>query len=463
MSRQQQNPASESSEITGLVHRNIELEAEIRHINEQLAEAQNTIRCLATTFSNQQAQDVGAQISDLAAQLERVQIENIHLKQQIGLTQGFGPELDFDVPSHAGGLGVTQSATAGQSPGDYTSASGSGQIPEDLLTFSDRDDSHSTALSTYKSGAGASEQISLLDKAISPQLMPTTPSNGKQATFGSATTALPIRSGASNVHAAEGFLVDLTNDDGVKPIWENAPLIPAEPTEEAEEPLVEHWPATHSPAPLEPELIFSCPFWFNEHNRLAGSAVFIEEIPEEGLDEHWKEYAAQQRNTRHSSEEWKKYYEAVVRPEYLAKRGKAEGDGGENLEQDEESEGSVKEVEGTGAWRSATMAKENDMGRRFRYQAILVTAEQRANYSCPKVLIENVPVGAPISAIVPQAISGRIVSVVFFKTSEMKLKQPEDPLEPRVSLETDAVIITFLSAADAEVYAKFANMKVLGV
>lgn len=61
------------------------------------------------------------------------------------------------------------------------------------------------------------------------------------------------------------------------------------------------------------------PFEDHEHNRLMGSAMFIEDMSEKEQIEHWGEF--QQKNRTHTAKEWKTYYDEVIRPAFLDRAG----------------------------------------------------------------------------------------------------------------------------------------------
>ena len=77
------------------------------------------------------------------------------------------------------------------------------------------------------------------------------------------------------------------------------------------------WRAIREPIPAPAELIFNAPFAIHEHNRLMGAVCFTEDMSDEERDEHWETLAYG--SQRHSAEEWKKYYEHVIRPAHLQK------------------------------------------------------------------------------------------------------------------------------------------------
>jgi hypothetical protein len=54
-----------------------------------------------------------------------------------------------------------------------------------------------------------------------------------------------------------------------------------------------------------------------EHRSLAGNAVWIEDRDEEGYSKYWITYA--RKHPDHSARQWREYYEAEIRPGYLAK------------------------------------------------------------------------------------------------------------------------------------------------
>jgi len=54
-----------------------------------------------------------------------------------------------------------------------------------------------------------------------------------------------------------------------------------------------------------------------EHRSLAGNAVWIEDRDEEGYSKYWVTYA--RKHPDHSARQWREYYEAEIRPGYLAK------------------------------------------------------------------------------------------------------------------------------------------------
>jgi len=66
----------------------------------------------------------------------------------------------------------------------------------------------------------------------------------------------------------------------------------------------------------------------NEHNRLAGAAVWIEDYSEHEYASYWVEYAA--RHHDHSAGEWRQYYESKIRPTYIEKMAARNNNGSSN-------------------------------------------------------------------------------------------------------------------------------------
>ncbi len=80
------------------------------------------------------------------------------------------------------------------------------------------------------------------------------------------------------------------------------------------------WQAMRPPPPRQREIVFQNRFAHFEHARLSGLACWLEDKTSEEQEQDFQRLA--EKDGRHSAGEWRKYYEEVVRLEYLAKTEK---------------------------------------------------------------------------------------------------------------------------------------------
>ncbi|KAK5173425.1 uncharacterized protein LTR77_002106 [Saxophila tyrrhenica] len=286
--------------------KSIELEVKVRHLEEQLAQAHQTIQYVLQLQVQQASRHHGwynggdeFRIRELEAQVACLRV----------LEDGRGyntPRLALDLPSRRGRLGPTAFEYGYPSPGSEKAKIYPQQQDEgDLLGVEDLRPSVSTSSTTTLLDGDAS---------LEPKTTSTTNAGIPCTSFGT----------GSSPHD----LVDLSGGLGISHLSKGGqatttPQVPA--AEHALDPaktkltITEDggWTAVVAPAPPKRELRFKKPFLAFEHKKLDGLATFIEDWPEDEQMSNWDRLAA--RDGRHSASEWKAYYEATVQPTFLRK------------------------------------------------------------------------------------------------------------------------------------------------
>jgi hypothetical protein len=332
------------------IRRTIELETEVRLLKEQLAQAhggtQYLLNCVA---QQQQVQSQATHSANTERQIRELKAENSLLKQRLRLQDslaGHGHRaITYETPVHSRKLALREQSDVETSLDDNADKVDSGHcsVDDDLLSFDDAECSPSPAASLSPGDTDVSGTFTGSSMPASPYgtpLTPTTPGKPKQNEFSKANRASPVGLGISNLPVRESARAQepqralresrfdinesfaTVESENEKLVTEDSKYNIAPFTEDATKDDGP-WQAIRAPPPpAPPALIFGSRFADGEHNQLAGYACFIEDMSEEEQDEYWRRRG---RDGRHSAEDWRKYYEEVVRPTYLAKVKQREG------------------------------------------------------------------------------------------------------------------------------------------
>ena len=268
------------------LRRTIELETELRLVKEQLTRAQQGTQYLVNCFTTQPAHHGFNERSEV--RIRELEVENAVLRRQLARIaddDGTGSsyfsrgELNFK-----GGWNSIQQRqdrrALVEAPHRVDSAC------EDLVDFGDErpsklpNDKLPLSVSRTRTGHHRSNQIHDTNQEGLGIRIPGPTYN----------TSIPPP--------------DLLSDE----------VSPNAPVEEEEQ-----WLAIRPPPPSEQELVFDRPFHNWEHSKIFGMATFIEDMSD-GEQEHYFKMC-EEKDKRHSAKEWRKYYEAVVRPKFLARTG----------------------------------------------------------------------------------------------------------------------------------------------
>lgn len=327
-----QQPTSAMDDVNYIRYRNIELETELRLVKEQLAQAQRGTQYLINCLSNQYPQPRNQTANVERTGTRRPQLanaENARLRHAPNFTQNiYGSITSKQGSASVAGAGCVESnqSASNHRSNELRSRDGDFTQPneEDLLTLDDQHASPSAETvspGTVNSSRADHGRSSLIDSPIDTPLTPFTPPYGRQDVFSPAPHGQLIGLGISNIDTThlgcnDGYLVPTTEAGGYGVV--PAPISHSVPNHDSDfDKDIGAWRACRSPPSVEPVLIFNRPFADHEHNRLMGSAVFVEDMSEEEQMDHWVEFA--RKNGRHSAEEWKLYYDRVIRAAYLAK------------------------------------------------------------------------------------------------------------------------------------------------
>lgn len=281
-------------DTTALHCRNAALKAELAILRDQHATSDNAITYLATRLSSQHSADV----AKLEGRIRSLETENAHLRARLGLTS-----RTEEGPIEA--AAVNQSTRESKSrSGSAHSSNGLVQPPVEVDLLGLDDEPCSTRTASFDSDAvsprtrGSSVQSSVASGgAYTPG---TEWSEAKAGSLG------PHGQVQGRFSDAGGFAI--RHADGTSSF-----VKPAAVASGSGKP-----PSDRAPARFG-QIRYYLPL--SDHQRLLNSAVFTEDIPEEELDVFWARYAKS--HGRWCKEEWRAYYEEVVRPEYLAKKSKA--------------------------------------------------------------------------------------------------------------------------------------------
>lgn len=271
-------------DTNSLRYRIIQLETELRLAKQQLRDAQNGTQYLLNCLSNQHhcishqhaqtqfetTRDAGYMVNNFGATIENSQVPFVHSRPGIS--------------SHV----QTTNFRDGKALNQET----------ELLTFDDQDySSHqeNDSPESFDSTQSTLPCDSLIDSPVDSPPTPFTPPSLARDTSGTPRKPIAIGLGISNICTPP--ISPLTHSPAD---WQVCP---------------------RTPSPLQAESIFPIlrPFADHEHNRLMGSAVFIEDMSPFEQMHHWQSLAV--KDHRHAAAEWKVYYEDVVRPAYLRKLG----------------------------------------------------------------------------------------------------------------------------------------------
>ena len=265
-----------------LKYRIVELETELRLVKEQLAQAQIGTQYLINCLSSQH-------INALAPRrgFDRPTTRDSSINQ----TTSHDIEHNF-TQSRTPCSGLIHPPSIRRSSDCTANAQTLGQFEDaPLLTFDVLNESpfeSAGSPASFDSMQTTLTNDSLIDSTIDTPTTPFTPSDGCNDAFASVAKRQPVGLGISDIDRGQP-------DD------------------------LEGWSACHSSFPVEPVLLFSRSFADHEHNRLMGSALFVEDMSSEEQKEHWKQLEIS--DGRHSAKDWKLYYDEVIRPAYLTKLG----------------------------------------------------------------------------------------------------------------------------------------------
>lgn len=293
---------------------NTALETELRLVKEQLTQAHGATNYLVTTFSKQQSNQSDDQFARLQARIDLVEAENAHLRAALGIS-GY-PLLGSSFAKQAITSGQADRARASldqlqlnapptpprTNDGHLQFAQGNGEV-DDLLSFNDGD-----ALSPSQAWS-------------SPSPNTTTPANASSNSSNSLLgdslfPSTTIRAGAHTVGLGIPNIVDKPQSVVIsRDQHATSELREGEDGYKVGNSFVMFTPASSSfqtQASAEPEYQgWRVPY--HVRTRLIDRACFIEEYD----DEEWERLAEDR--GRYSAEEWRRYYEEEIRPEYLAR------------------------------------------------------------------------------------------------------------------------------------------------
>ena len=335
--------------MEGLRFRNIELETELRLVKEQLSQAQSGTQYLVNCLTNQQSGQYHRQTQRKESRLHYLEADNARLKSRLAIAQGtadgVAPKSGHSTLQRSRPLGWTFNQY--ESPSECSATTNlchEDVFNHDLLTFGDDEDSQPSAGWSSHSNNPSSSKMpfsSLIDSPAVTPITPYSPHRSKHWTSSPARDAKPIGLGISgtspvttNSHVAYNALNKTTT------------ISPSDEISEQRSGEMGQWTAFQPPPSPSTELVFSARFLDAEHNRLLGAASFIEDMTDVEQEEHWEKLATEK--DRHSAREWQLYYEAMVRPVFLAKLAASD----ESVE--------VLSVDGEG--EDSTTTEQNELG-----------------------------------------------------------------------------------------------------
>ncbi|KAF7188327.1 hypothetical protein HII31_10391 [Pseudocercospora fuligena] len=281
-----------------LLYRNGELEAELRSVKKQLADALNANHFLLTRISTPSTDTYSERNARLQEKYEAAIQENVRLKAQLGLTPRITPKRRIGIrpPQHRRRDSVASISEA--------SREGTQATAEELLSFEEDDTS---ALETNLRPPASYGTVTTLT--------PKKPEQKKD------TVGLGIANSFSSASPNTDTNTDSFDQDTSPPIPQRkqhgfeikygdgtSSFIPTPITTPS---------STFSHAPMEPQPVVPLPFHNAEHMRMMGMACFLEDQTPGERARAWHGYAV--RHPRHTGSEYIEYYEEVIRPAYLEK------------------------------------------------------------------------------------------------------------------------------------------------
>lgn len=317
--------------------RTIELEVELRLLKQQLAQAQQATQYLVNCICNQQLPSLGS-TTNVEAHIRQVEDENAPLRVRLEERKGKdGRQLLEDRPCHLSFPSRSREASK-SFPFETILAGrlGADGVCDDLLSFDDASppssatdglllESHSMVPSQLSSPPGSSNWT-LSDPstpvAFQPQLV-TSKSKRGGLMLDSSNIPTLMHSTIAVRHSPD---TDVENDAIELLIGEisSSEASPAELEQPSSDDCfptdVGEWQATKPSLPRSPHLVFSKPFAHWEHSYLVGMATYIEDMSAGEQESYFK--GREVKEPKRAAEEWKRYYENVVRPKFLAMREK---------------------------------------------------------------------------------------------------------------------------------------------
>ncbi|KXT06272.1 hypothetical protein AC578_9152 [Pseudocercospora eumusae] len=284
--------------LHSLLYRNGELEAELRMVKKQLAEALNANNFLLTRLSVPPTDTYPAGNARLQEKYEDAIDENVRLKAQLGLTPRITSKRRIGIrpPQHRRRDSVTSLSEA--------IVEGTQATEEELLSFEEDD---ASALESF-----------LRQPASYGTVITAAPKKPEQKRD---TMALGIANSFSSASPGTGMNDDIFDQNTSAPIPHQkqhgfeikygdgtSSFVPTPITTPS---------STLSHAPVQPQAVGPLPFHNAEHMRMMGMACFLEDQTPEERAQAWHRHAV--KNTRHSGQEYVQYYEEVIRPAYLKK------------------------------------------------------------------------------------------------------------------------------------------------
>ncbi|KXT10106.1 hypothetical protein AC579_9702 [Pseudocercospora musae] len=281
-----------------LLYRNGELEAELRFIKKQLAEALNANNFLLTRLSVPPIDTSSESNARLQEKYEHAIHENGRLKAQLGLTPRITPKRSI-------GIRPTQHRRRDSVVTTFeASREGTQGTAEELLSFEEDDTSALETTLRHPASYG-----------LVTTLTPEKPER-KKDTFG-----LGIANSSSSAYPDTDTNEEIFDQDASPPFLHKKPhgfeikygdgtssFIPTPITTPS---------SMFSHAPIEPQVVVPLPFHNAEHMRMMGMACFLEDQTAEERAQAWHRHA--EYHPRHSGHEYVQYYEEVIRPAYLEK------------------------------------------------------------------------------------------------------------------------------------------------
>ncbi|EME80233.1 uncharacterized protein MYCFIDRAFT_198517 [Pseudocercospora fijiensis CIRAD86] len=284
----------DTNTLHNLLYRSGELEAELRYVKEQLAEARNANQFLLARLSAPSSDTYSESKinASLQQKYERAIHENVRLKAQLGLAPSVALKGRIGIrPSYHRRRDSVASISEASREGTQATV-------DELLSFEEDDTS---ALETTLLQPVSHDTVTTLT--------PKKPEK-KRDTFG--------------LGIAHSFSAD-TNDDLFD--QDHPPTSHRQKLHGFEIKYGDGTSAfvpTPITAPIEP--VAPLPFHNAEHMRMMGMACFLEDQTPEERDRAWHRHAVN--HPRHNGYEYIQYYEEVIRPAYLEKmkaRGQAQG------------------------------------------------------------------------------------------------------------------------------------------